>query len=75
MCEKVKKNRENPEKLADLVCTKGFYLYKRLSKAAKQKKVSYSTSCYLFIYCLELFENWSNAIKCNQIKPNAKVFC
>ena len=39
MCEKVKKKRENPEKLADLVCTKGFYLYKRLSKVVLQGPV------------------------------------
>ena len=63
MCEKVKKKRENPEKLADLVCTNRFHLYKRLSKAAKQKKVSYSTSCIF------LFTVW-NCLKTGQMQSD-----
>ena len=59
----MKKRKKKTEMLADLVCTKGFFLYKRLSKAAKRKK------CAIQLLVDFLFTVWK-LVKCGQMKPN-----
>ena len=65
MCKKEhEKAKKKLEMLTDLVCTKGFFLYKRLSKAAKRKK-----KCAIQLLVDFLFTVWK-LVKCGQIKPN-----
>ena len=66
-------------KLADLVCTKGSFLYKSSQERPSIQKACNSTSClllvyYLFTICLLFVTIWK-LIKCSQMWPSAKVFC
>ena len=58
-------------KLADLVCTKGFFLYKWIllvPKAAKYQQVCYLTTCLLLVVTCYAWEAWPNATKQDQEK-------
>jgi hypothetical protein len=58
--KKILKERANGCKLVDLVCTKGFFLYKS-GQTCKKRAIR------LFVYHLILF---GNPVKCDQMPPN-----
>lgn len=60
-CEKIPKSTK---KLVDLVCTKGFLLYKSEQKRTSAAKTFLGTFGLLFITI------WKS-IKCDQMRPNA----
>ena len=70
-CKKDSKEQPNNPKLADLVCTKGFFLYKCAQVSTSNNKCAIRLFGVLFVvtcYCLDAWQIWSNATKWAQKK-------
>jgi hypothetical protein len=73
--KKYKKMQKRTGKLADLVCTKEFFLYKSGQVRPKSQQAAIRLAWSLICFYLLLFGHMTSVVKCHQTTPKGNDFC